>query len=213
MQSVLLQGSPRLNGFHTLDYWSHRVGNKAECPKEQTHQLSSQLSNTPYFADSPKRHVTVIIEKNEQCQACKISRLTVRWPIISMPLPEGPDIAVSVDYFGPVPFKRIEVTPSSCSSPIVSAADPTCSQFLQPNLQLRAGLTFSSTGIFPAGGSRAAYLRITPSRFAQSFVMPSTSFLEFGKLPLAPTTQNGNGGVECVNRTMARMLAMLVNEL
>ena len=27
----------------------------------------------------------------------------VRWPIISMPLPEGPGIAVGVDYFGPLP--------------------------------------------------------------------------------------------------------------
>ena len=36
-------------------------------------------------------------------QAQKISRLTARSPIISMPLPEGPDIAVSVDYFGPLP--------------------------------------------------------------------------------------------------------------
>ena len=38
-----------------------------------------------------------------KCQARKTSRLTVRWPIISMPLPERPGIAVSVDYFGPVP--------------------------------------------------------------------------------------------------------------
>ena len=30
-------------------------------------------------------------------------RLTVRWPIISISLPEGPGIAVSVDYFGPLP--------------------------------------------------------------------------------------------------------------
>ena len=30
-------------------------------------------------------------------------RLTVRWPIITMPLPEGPGVAVSVDYFGPLP--------------------------------------------------------------------------------------------------------------
>ena len=26
----------------------------------------------------------------------------VRWPVISTPLPEGPGIAVSVDYFGPL---------------------------------------------------------------------------------------------------------------
>ena len=36
-------------------------------------------------------------------QARKTPRLTVRWPIISMPLPEGPGIAISVDYFGSVP--------------------------------------------------------------------------------------------------------------
>ena len=35
--------------------------------------------------------------------ALKPPRLTVHWPIISMPLPEGPGVAVSVDYFGPLP--------------------------------------------------------------------------------------------------------------
>ena len=38
-----------------------------------------------------------------KCQARKSPRLTVRWPIISMPLPEGPGIAIGVDYFGPLP--------------------------------------------------------------------------------------------------------------
>ena len=38
-----------------------------------------------------------------KCQARKTPRLTVRWPIISMPLPEGLGVAISVDYFGPVP--------------------------------------------------------------------------------------------------------------
>ena len=37
------------------------------------------------------------------CQARKTPRLPVRWPIISMLLPEGPGVAVSVDYFGPLP--------------------------------------------------------------------------------------------------------------
>ena len=36
-------------------------------------------------------------------KARKTSRLTVRWPITSIPLPEGPGIGVSVDYFGPLP--------------------------------------------------------------------------------------------------------------
>ena len=38
-----------------------------------------------------------------KCQARKTSRLTVLWPVISMPLPEGPGIVVSVDYFGLIP--------------------------------------------------------------------------------------------------------------
>ena len=36
------------------------------------------------------------------CQARKIPRLTVRRPIISMPLPEGRGVAVSVNYFAPL---------------------------------------------------------------------------------------------------------------
>ena len=38
-----------------------------------------------------------------KCQARKTPRLTVRWPIISMSLPEGPVMAASVVYFGPLP--------------------------------------------------------------------------------------------------------------
>ena len=38
-----------------------------------------------------------------KCQARKTSRLTVRWPIITIPSPDGPGIAVSIDYFGPLP--------------------------------------------------------------------------------------------------------------
>ena len=33
-----------------------------------------------------------------QCQACKSSRQTARWPILSLPVPSGPGIAISVDY-------------------------------------------------------------------------------------------------------------------
>ena len=37
-------------------------------------------------------------------KARKTPRLNVRWPIISMPLPERPGVAVSVDYFSPLPI-------------------------------------------------------------------------------------------------------------
>ena len=38
-----------------------------------------------------------------KCQARKSSRLTVRWPVISMSLAEGRGIAVRVDYFAILP--------------------------------------------------------------------------------------------------------------
>jgi len=46
-------------------------------PKEQTHQLGSQLSNTPYYADSPKRHETVIIEKTKRTPSLVLYEKTV----------------------------------------------------------------------------------------------------------------------------------------
>ena len=56
--------------------------------------------------------------KRLKYQARKTSRLTVRWPIISMPLPEGPGIAVGVDCFS-LFRSRLEVILTSCSSLIV----------------------------------------------------------------------------------------------
>lgn len=38
-----------------------------------------------------------------QAQARKTLRLTVRWLIIFMPVPEGLGIAIRVDYYGPLP--------------------------------------------------------------------------------------------------------------
>ena len=43
-----------------------RVGNKEEWREEQTGQLGNQLSDTPYYADSPKRHVPVVVEKTKR---------------------------------------------------------------------------------------------------------------------------------------------------
>ena len=39
-----------------------------------------------------------------KCQARKTSRQTVRWPILPISLPNSPGVAVSVDYFGPLPI-------------------------------------------------------------------------------------------------------------
>ena len=38
-----------------------------------------------------------------KCQARKISCQTIRWPTLSVPLPNNPGVSASVDYFGPLP--------------------------------------------------------------------------------------------------------------
>ena len=44
-----------------------------------------------------------------KCQARKTSRQTIRWPTLSLPLPNSPGITVSVDYFGPLPLSLIHI--------------------------------------------------------------------------------------------------------
>ena len=45
----------------------------------------------------------VVVAQLLECQARKTSRKTVRWPTNTTPLPDGPGIALSVDYVGPLP--------------------------------------------------------------------------------------------------------------
>ena len=63
VQPALLPGSPRRDCCHSLYYRSHSVANKAECPKGQTSRQSTL--KYPIYADSPKRHETVNIQKTK----------------------------------------------------------------------------------------------------------------------------------------------------
>ena len=36
-------------------------------------------------------------------QARNTARQTIRWPILTIPLPSAPGVAIRVDYFGPLP--------------------------------------------------------------------------------------------------------------
>ena len=137
-------------------------------------------------------HPVVSLQLPEVLSTHETSELTVRWPIIKMPQPEGPGIAVGVDYFDPLP-----VTPRGNTdiqlftdrfSHRADMSAVTAAEFVA------AWLTFSSTGMFPSGDSRAAYSRAMASSFAQRLRMPSPSFLRFGKLPSAPITQMATVG-------------------
>ena len=108
------------------------------------------------------------------CQARNKTRPTVRWLIISMPLPDDPGIVITVTtsaLFG----SRREATRTSCSWPTVSVVGPICSPSLPLSSPLRARPTFESTTTFPYGSAHAAYSRTTASISAPSFHKLSTS--------------------------------------
>ena len=123
-----------------------------------------------------------------KCQARKISRLTVQWPVISMPLPEGPGIAVSVDYFGP-----LSVTPRG--NTYIRLFTDRFSRRADMYAVTAAGVTAEGTAntlinryILLCGCPRST-LSGKGLQFCSNLRRRSTGFLGFGKLPPAPTTQ------------------------
>ena len=145
-----------------------------------------------------------------KCQARKTPRLIVRWPIISTPLPEGPGVAINVDYFGPLP-----VTPRG-NTYILLITD---------RFNRRADIFPVTAAEFAAEGTANVLVNKYISLWACPRTILSDNGLQFCKLSqaiyhllgvhkLATSSYhpNGNGGVERVNHTMAQILAMVVNE-
>ena len=104
-------------------------------------------------------------------EARKTSRQTVRWLTTTMPLPEGPGIAVSIDYFGPLPVTPRGVTYILLLTDRFSRrAD--MSAVTAAEFAAEARLTLSSIGISPSGDSRAVSSRITASTSVPSVRTP-----------------------------------------
>ena len=102
-----------------------------------------------------------------------------------MPLPEGPDIAISVDYFGPLP-----VTPRGntyillITDRLSRRADMFAVTTTESTAEGTANILVNHT--FPYGGVQAPYSRTTASSSAPSFHKLSTSFSECASSPQAP---------------------------
>ena len=108
--------------------------------------------------------------------------------MISMPLPEGPGIAVSVDCFGPLP-----VIPRGNTYILLFTVR--FSRRADMYVVITAEITAEGTAdnilisqYIPLQGCPRSILSDNGLQFAQSFRMRSTSFLGFGKLPPDPTT-------------------------
>ena len=102
-----------------------------------------------------------------KCQARKSSRHTVRWPIISIPLPSGPGYpsasTILVLFLG----RHVDIRTSSCS-PTDSVAEQICMQSpTQTSLQ-RAPPTSWSTNTSRYGGAHCASSPTTDGNFLHS---------------------------------------------
>ena len=146
-----------------------------------------------------------------KCQARKTSRQTVRWPILPVHLPNSPGVAVSVDYFGPLP---------------ITARGNSYILLFTDRFSRRADMFAVATAEFTAEGTA----NILVNRFIPLWGCPSTLLSDNGpqfcarlatavykllgihKLTTSAYHPSGNGGVECVNHTMAQMLSMVCNE-
>ena len=144
-------------------------------------------------------------------QARKTSRQTVRWPILPIPLPNSPGVAVSVDYFG--------------SLPITARGNAYILHFTY-RFSRRADMFAVTTAEFTAEGTA----NILVNRFIPLWGCPSTllsdnrpqfvarlatavyKLLGIHKLPSSAYHPSGNGGVGRVNHTMAQILAMVCSE-
>ena len=146
-----------------------------------------------------------------KCQARKTPRLTVRWPIISKPLPEGPGIAISVDYFGPLP-----VTPRG-NTYILLITDH-FSRRVDMFAVTAAEFTAEGTvnipvnKYIPVWGCPRTILSDNGLQFCSKLSKAVYQLLGVRKLATSSYYPNGNGGVERVNHTMTQMMAMVVNE-
>ena len=143
-------------------------------------------------------------------QARKTPRLIVRWRIITMPLPEGPGVAVSVDYFGPLP-----VTPRGENVLLVTDR---FSRWADMFPVTAAQFTAEGTAnilvnrYIPLWGCPRTILSDNRLQLCSKLSQGVYKLLGVHKLATSSYHPNCNGGVERVNHTMTQMLAIVVND-
>ena len=145
------------------------------------------------------------------CQARKTSRQTVRWPVISLALPNGPGVLVSYDYFGPLPL-----TPSGnryillFTDRFSRRADMFAVSPAQYTAEGTANILINM--YIPLWGCPVFLLSDNGKHFCSKLSDAIHRRLGIKKLNTSAYHPEGNGGTERVNHTMAQMLSVVVNE-
>ena len=140
-----------------------------------------------------------------KCQARKTPRLTVRWPIISIPLPEGPGIAISVDYFGPLP---VTSRGNTYILLITDRFSRRADMFIVTAAELSAEGTANMlvNKYIPLWGCPRTILSDNGLQFCSKLSRAVYQLLGMRQLATSSYPSNGIGGVERLNHTMAQML-------
>ena len=151
------------------------------------------------------------VRRRLKCQARKTSRETVRWPTFPIPLPNSPGVAVSVDYFGPLP---ITARGNSYILLFTDRFSRRADMFAVTTAQLTAEGTANIlvNRFTPLRGCPSTLLSDNGPQFCARLATAVNKLLRIHKLTTSAYHPSGNGGVERVNYTMAQMLAMAYNE-
>ena len=146
-----------------------------------------------------------------KCQARKTYRQTIRWPTLSIPLPKGPGVSVSVDYFGLLPIT------AQGNSYILLFTDRFSRRADMFAVTAADFTTEGSTNILvnrfiPLWGCPSTLLSGNGLQFCVQLATAVYKHMGIHKLTTSVYRPSGNGGVERVNHAMAQMLAMVCNE-
>ena len=133
-----------------------------------------------------------------KCQVRKASRLTVRWPIISMPLSQGPSSATSVDYFSPLPVTPQGNTYILCFTDRFSRL---ADMFTITTAEFTAEGTSKilTNRYIPVRGCLRSTLLDNGLQFCSKFSRTVYKFLGVRKVATSSNHQNGNGRAVLVN--------------
>ena len=164
-----------------------------------------------YFWVGMEQCVRWWIRRCFMCQARKSPRTCVRWPVVTIPLPDGPGEAISLDYFGPLP------TTSDGNKHILLITDRFSRR---ASMYAVCAAKFTARGTadilvndyIPKWGCPKSLLTDNGRQFCSELSSALCRLLGIRKLTTSAYHAMGNGGTERVNHTMAQMLSMVVNE-
>ena len=142
-------------------------------------------------------------------QARKTSRQTVRWPVLPIPLPSSPGVAVSVDYFGPLPI----TTRGNYYILLFMDRFSRCADmFAVTTAEAEGTANILVNHFIPLWGCPSTLLSDNGPPFCARLATAVYKLLGIHKLTTSAYHRSGNGGVKRVSHTLAQMLAIVLNE-